>query len=545
MEVQADINYELTSLTVNDVSIKDSLSFKIEEVTTYFIDAKFTKKKEEAKVGTISFTNLNNGPLNLSLDNLVLDNLEVSSVYSSNCFCDDESSFDEFRLSVSKSGGNVTFNFADEITVSKVEIDMRQYHEDNSLVTVSLSSSSLSQNYQDNVFEFDNEVTSSLQISSSAKNRVIISNIYIYFEEEEIVPTPAYIDVNPIEFGKVSISPSSNWMLGDTITIKAIPDEGYYLSSLTLNGQVGKYISLNTYSFKLKEVNNIVDASFKLKGQSQNDFSYLYANTAIFPDRGNQNVDIDSYYEPIRGLKGEELKKGLHEIIDDHVEFSYDDLGQSDWEYVDEDPFNSNNFYVTYQGSTPKGYKVNKEHTWAKSHGNFGESKPAGSDLHNLRGAYTNLNSTRGNLDFGEVEHNSLTSVMKYSWASDDMEGNYVDYSSYFEPKDEFKGDVARIIFYMATRYEGDGEPQLEVGGQIDETKYYNFTYNASGLHGNFADLYKWATSDIDPVSDYEVSRNNRVDQDYQHNRNPFIDHPEFIIMIYDKSYSGPGALNE
>ena len=44
-------------------------------------------------------------------------------------------------------------------------------------------------------------------------------------------------------------------------------------------------------------------------------------------------------------------------------------------------------------------------------------------------------------------------------------------------------------------------------------------------------------------VSDYEVNRNNLVDQLYQHNRNPFIDHPEFIVMIYDKTYDGPGAL--
>ena len=81
------------------------------------------------------------------------------------------------------------------------------------------------------------------------------------------------------------------------------------------------------------------------------------------------------------------------------------------------------------------------------------------------------------------------------------------------EPKDEFKGDVARMIFYMATRYEGnDGYCDLEVGvnrsySGIDSSKYYVFT-GAAGYHGNFNDLYKWATTDIDPVSDFEVNRN-------------------------------------
>ena len=62
---------------------------------------------------------------------------------------------------------------------------------------------------------------------------------------------------------------------------------------------------------------------------------------------------------------------------------------------------------------------------------------------------------------------------------------------------------------------------------------------------GDFDVLYRWATdASIDPINKFEMVRNNKVDISWQHNRNPFVDHPEFIQMIYDKNYSGPGALN-
>ena len=118
--------------------------------------------------------------------------------------------------------------------------------------------------------------------------------------------------------------------------------------------------------------------------------------------------------------------------------------------------------------------------------------------------------------------------------------GNYFSGST-FEPRNDFKGDVARTIFYMATRYD-DSSLDLEVESPTNKTRYNDFSSGAKGVHGNFDDLYKWATSGIDPVDDYEVRRNNIIYADYQKNRNPFVDHPEFIIMIYDKNYNGPGA---
>lgn len=253
--------------------------------------------------------------------------------------------------------------------------------------------------------------------------------------------------------------------------------------------------------------------------------SKLYAATI-------KNNIPEGYYDSCKGLKGEELKEALHEIIDDHEWFNYSST-QEFYKEIDRDPHDSSKMNFIYTGATNIGTSYNKEHVWAKSHGGFENKYPMHSDLHNLHPCNSNLNSTRGNLDFkegGDV-------LTQYNG------NNKVNKNVSFEPSDFSKGDTARTIFYMAVRYEGDGsELDLELS-KPSSSSYYDFSNGADGTHGNFDDLYKWAISGQDPVDDYEVSRNNVIYSNYQGNRNPFIDHPEFIYMIYDKNYSGPGAL--
>ena len=540
-----DDGYALTSLTVNEQSVLSTFSFVAEEQTTYLVKAQFTKKETTVSKGTIRFSGLEeDGAISLTEDNLLLENVDVSAVSSSGLYHDSDLDSSSFRMATSKNAGMVTFCFSEEITIEEVVLHYEPYHNDTPEVTVSTDSQSLAQGESSRTYNFGGELTSLLKIQCPSGKRIILSGIDISFKEIEVVPVPATISITKEGEGDVTISPSEDFMVGDTITVTATPKEGHYLSHLTLNDANGKSLGNNRYSFVIKDPANTLSAIFRERGTSTEDYSYLYVNEKIFPDRGNQTVDIDSYYEPIRGLSGLALKEGLHEIIDDHESFSYSSANNS-LPVIDADPFESGKVHFIYQSELKnKGTSFNKEHTWAKSHGDFGTREPMGSDLHNLRMCFNNLNSTRSNLDFGTVSHSSSTSVVdKYDWAQSDMEGNYRD-SNYFEPQDEWKGDVARIIFYMATRYDGDsGEVDLEVSGDIDTTRFYDFTSGADGLHGNFANLYEWATSGIDPVDDYEVSRNNVCDQEYQHNRNPFIDHPEFIIMIYDKNYDGPGAL--
>ena len=118
------------------------------------------------------------------------------------------------------------------------------------------------------------------------------------------------------------------------------------------------------------------------------------------------NEELTTYYKDAVGKEGQALKTALHEIIDDHTELTY----STAWEALretDEDPNNPNNVILFYSGisrsETLNGGNVgdwNREHTWAKSHGNFGDSTGTGTDIHNLRPTDVQVNSSRGNLDF-------------------------------------------------------------------------------------------------------------------------------------------------
>jgi endonuclease I len=193
---------------------------------------------------------------------------------------------------------------------------------------------------------------------------------------------------------------------------------------------------------------------------------------------------------------------------------------------TDEDPNNSNNVILLYKGTSqakstfgggPNDW--NREHVWAKSHGDFGDYPPCGTDLHHMKPEDASVNSDRGNKDFdnGGVQHPEAT-------------GCYWDADSW-EPRDAVKGDVARMIFYMSVRYEGDnGEPDLEVVDWVNSAPQPE--------HGKFSALYQWHQDD--PPDAFEINRNNVI-HSYQHNRNPFIDHPEFLILIYDPT----NAIND
>ncbi len=223
-------------------------------------------------------------------------------------------------------------------------------------------------------------------------------------------------------------------------------------------------------------------------------------------------------------MKPEQLKAALHNIIKGHKEFSYKSL----WGILsatDEDPKNHNNVILIYTGisraKSDHGGNTgqwNREHVWAKSHGGFGTNPPAGTDVHHIRPADVGVNGKRGNLDFD----NGGTLVPG-------TDSCYSDDNS-FEPRDAVKGDVARMIFYMATRYEGDdGEPDLEVVDYV----------NTSGTPkmGKLSTLLQWNVQD--PPDDFERHRNNVIYNDYQHNRNPYIDYPEYIQKIW----GGPSAI--
>ncbi|MFJ7934395.1 endonuclease [Sporosarcina sp. NPDC096371] len=226
----------------------------------------------------------------------------------------------------------------------------------------------------------------------------------------------------------------------------------------------------------------------------------------------------DDYYQDAIGKTGKALKEALHEIIDDHTQLSYDQA----WEALretDEDPTNVNNVILFYSGESRaknrNGGNVgdwNREHTWAKSHGNFGTSKGPGTDIHHLRPTDVQVNSARGNLDFD----NGGSAVKGCDGCKKSANS--------FEPPDRVKGDVARILFYMATRYEQGDKVDLELNEKLNN--------GSAPYHGKLSTLLKWHLQD--PVDAFERNRNNVI-QKWQGNRNPFIDHPEWVQLIWQQ----------
>ncbi|MGY4903413.1 endonuclease I family protein [Streptomyces sp. 900116325] len=226
----------------------------------------------------------------------------------------------------------------------------------------------------------------------------------------------------------------------------------------------------------------------------------------------------DTYYQDALGKTGTQLKSALHSIISVQTKISYSQV----WDALkdtDQDPANSSNVILLYTGrSEPKsdnGGAVgqwNREHVWAKSHGDFGTSTGPGTDIHHLRPEDVTVNSIRGNKDFD----NGGTAV---SGAA----GNYTDSDS-FEPRDAVKGDVARMILYMAVRYEGDDAfADLEPNDRVSNGSAPNI--------GRLSVLKQW--SQEDPPDSFEERRNDVIFDQYQHNRNPFIDHPEWVEAIW------------
>ena len=241
------------------------------------------------------------------------------------------------------------------------------------------------------------------------------------------------------------------------------------------------------------------------------------------------------YYSSVEGLNGEALKAELNNIIDAHTEYSYSAV----WDILkdtDKDPNNSNNvigFYSRFSMNAAAQYDGaqgwNREHVWAKSRGDFGTTMGAGTDVHHIRAADVSTNSARNNRAFDNGGTVYVDGSGNYSGTTPCKKGS----AWTWEPGDDQKGDVARMCFYMATRYEGEnGEVDLELTEQILGNT------DKQPLHGVLSTLLAWHAAD--PVDTEEMQRNNII-YSYQNNRNPYIDHPEYVDLIWG---SGSGVAS-
>jgi endonuclease I len=233
------------------------------------------------------------------------------------------------------------------------------------------------------------------------------------------------------------------------------------------------------------------------------------------------------YYQAAYGKTGEDLKQTLNDIIDDHKHLSYSQVWDA-LKQTDEDPNNPDNVILFYSGISRSkslnggdGGDWNREHIWPKSHGDFGTSAGAGTDIHHLRATDVSINGKRGNLNYDYTSgiYSSCTILVCN-----------VDSDSW-EPDDSIKGDVARMIFYMAVRYENDSDDSYDrVDLELNDTVNNGTQRGSTAYFGKVSVLLEW--HELDPVDEAEMNRNNLV-QEIQGNRNPFIDHPEWAELIW------------
>ncbi len=237
----------------------------------------------------------------------------------------------------------------------------------------------------------------------------------------------------------------------------------------------------------------------------------ITARQGVFSMRHQyQGVYADSaYYKPTRNLWDHALKQALKQIItQNHTTLSYSAARDKMFMMIDNwrvngRGANSNKVECVYTGRVVTGYSsrydvqnqgFNTEHTFPQS--KFGGGEPMRSDLFHLFPTDAGANSARGNLPFGEV--------ITPTWS---MGGSKKDYNK-FEPRDAQKGPAARALFYFVVRY-----------------------YDYSGFVAPQENVLRTWHKAFPPNS-VEKRRNSDI-YAIQHNRNPFIDHPEFVDRIY------------
>lgn len=259
------------------------------------------------------------------------------------------------------------------------------------------------------------------------------------------------------------------------------------------------------------------------------------------PVSPNSNDNASNYYSTLqnKNYQGAVLKTELSKIISaNYIDNGYgqlyttysttdiDNYYENDGTILDiysERPQQLDSYNFTYAQSECGNYSkegdcYNREHIVPQSL--FGKRSPMRNDAHFVVPTDGKVNGVRGNLPFGIVKRVNFIS------SNGSKKGTDENGRTVFEPIDEFKGDVARMIFYFVTRYEKE-LPSFSSGGILNPSN------PAIGIDAVELEILKqWHKKD--PVSQRERDRNDAL-QRRQNNRNPFIDHPEWVSLIWGK----------
>ncbi len=249
----------------------------------------------------------------------------------------------------------------------------------------------------------------------------------------------------------------------------------------------------------------------------------------------------EDYYQNAEGAAGAELKTKLHKTIREHVNLNFDQNTTARYwwnNYFTKTDKDENGYFIDmysaekrkeYQGGSVQAREHCMPRSWWATKDEYAKCDANG-DLHNLFPSDYAANSAKSNLPLGEVgiaKFNNKVSKVGQNTYPLGYQGHV------FEPADEYKGDFARVYFYMVTCYEdyADSWRPFALQTMLRKEAYPAFQPWALAM------LMKWHEND--PVSDKERKRNEAVYK-IQKNRNPFVDHPELIEVIWGAENKRP-----
>jgi len=291
-----------------------------------------------------------------------------------------------------------------------------------------------------------------------------------------------------------------------------------------------------------------------------------------------------NYYASVDTSSCRALRSTLHGVIDDHHAVVYSDQDNTFTPGVpstydvyeimndaDEDPSNPANILDVYRNASyPKhdsgAVNYNREHVWPNSQGFNdvetldGFPNPPYTDVQMLMASDTEYNSHRSSRAYGacpgctdrrDTIFNAGNAVGGNGGTNDDdnfrtaTDGGLGRYLAW----NFRRGDLARAMFYMDVRYEGgrnsrnfQREPDLILTNDdqlIDVTP--NGQFVPVGYSGILSELILWHNGDS-AITSQEVLRNDVV-ASVQGNRNPFVDHPEWVAIAFANPCVGPDLV--
>ena len=261
----------------------------------------------------------------------------------------------------------------------------------------------------------------------------------------------------------------------------------YYYKGNVIETKVFAFEAVLTFP---ETENDVIGWSLEPQGNNINNDVILENDVVIYAITEEEEITYVGYYSVLEGVSDSNVLSTLRTLLSNYTYRNYD-YARNLLQDSDEDPNNSNNIILVYNRASvlsrwDSGATWNREHVWPQS---LLADTIQKADVHNLKPANPNINSTRGNNQFA------------------DGSGSYGIVDGGFFPGEKDKGDIARIVMFMHVKY----------------------NLNISAV-GKINILLRW--HEQDPVDAFESNRNDVIYSDTK-NRNPFIDYPDLAYRIF------------